>query len=105
MNAIYQSKPDIWVVYSNYKTNYYGWGRSRAMNSEFDHAANGRRSYISLFGAIRSWRVQLVYGIPLKYHQEEDGKWLDTVYDDALGHCLFEMSSVPRIKYVSEILY
>lgn len=35
----------------------------------------------------------------------KNGAWLDTVYDDALQHCLFEMAGLTRIKYVNEILY
>lgn len=89
MNSAYQQQPDLFVAYSNYKTNYYGFGRSRGMSSEFDHAAGGRRSYISIFGPIRTWRTQVVYNIPLAHHKMQNGEWLDTVYDDALSHPLF----------------
>ncbi len=35
----------------------------------------------------------------------ENGQWLDTVYDDALSHPLFELCTVKRMKYVPELLY
>lgn len=59
------------------------------MFSDFDHASNNQRNYISLFGPVRTWRVKLIRHIPASHHKMADGKWLDTVYDDALGHPLF----------------
>lgn len=43
--------------------------------------------------------------IPKKYHQTRTGYWLDTVYDDALQHSLFELATVDRIMYAPEICY
>jgi hypothetical protein len=73
MNAAYQQQQDIWVAYSNYKTNFYGYGRSRGMTSEYDHAAGNRRSYISFFGAIRTFRVKVIYNIPPIHHKMANG--------------------------------
>lgn len=105
MNSAYQQQPDLFFAYSNYKTNYYGFGRSRGLYSEFDHAANGRRAYMSVFGPIRTWKTKVVYNIPMAHHKMQDGEWLDTVYDDALSHPLFELASVKRSRYIPEILY
>jgi nitrous oxidase accessory protein NosD len=35
----------------------------------------------------------------------QNGEWLDTVYDDALSHPLFELATFRRVRYVAEILY
>ena len=105
MNAAYQQQSDLFVAYSNYKTNYYGFGRSRGMGSDSDHNRSGRRAYFSLFGAIRTWRTKVVYNIPLGHHKMQNGEWLDTVYDDALSHPLFELATFRRVRYVAEILY
>lgn len=59
------------------------------MNSDYEHMAGNRRSYISIFGPIRTWRVQVIYNIPILHHKLQNGQWLDTVYDDALSHPLF----------------
>ncbi len=93
------------MVYSNYKSNFYDFGRSRQLNSELEHAVNGKRLFLSVFGAIRSWRVKILYYIPDGYHKMVNGEWLDTVYDDALSHPMFELCTVKRMKYVPELLY
>ncbi len=49
--------------------------------------------------------MKVVYNIPLLHHKMQNGEWLDTVYDDALSHPLFEISSVSRVRYINEILY
>lgn len=33
------------------------------------------------------------------------GMWLDTVYDDAIQHCLVELSGLERLEYIPKILY
>jgi hypothetical protein len=101
MNAAYQHKPDLWVAYSNYKTNHYGYGRSAGFTFESEHAINGRRLFISTIGAIRTWRVKLLYHIPIFHHKMANGQWLDTVYDDAIQHPLLELATVERVKYIN----
>ncbi len=91
INSAYQQKPDLWVVYSNYKTNYYGYGRSIGFTLETEHALNNKRLFVSAISPIRTWRVKLLYNIPIAHHKMADGKWLDTVYDDVMQyniHCL-----------------
>ena len=34
-----------------------------------------------------------------------NGKWLDTVSDDAIQHPLLELATVKRVKYINEIMY
>lgn len=74
------------------------------MNSDFEHMVGNRRSYISIFGPIRTWRVQVIYNIPILHHKLQNGQWLDTVYDDALCHPLFEISTTKRVRYMPEVL-
>ena len=66
---------------------------------------NGRRLYISSIGPIRTWRVKLLYNIPAAHHKMANGNWLDTVYDDAMQHPLVQLSTVKRVRYITEILY
>lgn len=74
MNAAYVSHGDLWVAYSNYKTNYFGYGRSRPIRSEGEHLLGGvNRARISVFGAIRSWRVKALYNIPPLHHKLKSG--------------------------------
>lgn len=35
----------------------------------------------------------------------EGGRWLDTMYDDALSYSLIELSTTQRVHYLPEILY
>ena len=106
INAAYQQDPELWVAYSNYKTSSYDFGRSIPFTSEFEHMSPDRkRLFVSSIGPIRTWRVKLLYSIPAKHHQMENGDWLDTVYDDALQHPLVELATVKRVKYINEILY
>lgn len=51
-------------------------------------------------GQLRTWKNKLVRSIPMQYHQTKSNNWLDTVYDDAIQHCLFELASVTRVMYV-----
>lgn len=62
---------------------------------------DGKRIFISNIGPVRSWRVQLLYNIPIEHHKMIDGRWLDTVYDDALQHPLMQLSTVKRVKYLN----
>ena len=43
--------------------------------------------------------------MPIKCHKLTNGKWLDTLSDDAIQHPLIEISTLQRVKYVNEILY
>jgi hypothetical protein len=73
MNAYYQD-PETWVAYSNYKSNFYGYGRSRKLNFESDYInSNGKRLTISFLGAVRTWKVQLITQIPASYHKTNHG--------------------------------
>lgn len=101
MNSAYQQNPDLWVAYSNYKTNYYEYGRSKRFYNDFNHANNGKRLYVSSIGPIRTWKVKLIYQIPPLHHKMINGEWLDTVYDDALQHPLLELSTVERVRYIN----
>ena len=49
--------------------------------------------------------MKLVRAIPLRYHQFDNGTWLDTMYDDALQYCFYELSGNDLIKYMPEITY
>lgn len=62
---------------------------------------NGKRKLISNIGPIRTWRVQVLYNIPLAHHKNQNGTWFDTLYDDALQHPLAELSTVKRIRYMN----
>lgn len=90
MNSVYQSEPGLWVVYSNYKTNYMGIGRSWIIPNQSMHidGKTGKRMHHSFLGPIRTWRVKLLYNIPLIYHKMQNGQWLDTGYDDAITNPL-----------------
>lgn len=56
-------------------------------------------------GPVRTWKVQLIRSIPIKYHQNKAGIWLDTGYDDALAHSLLQLSGIKRALYIPEVLY
>lgn len=66
---------------------------------------SGHRTGDHYMGQLRSFRTKLLRLIPKKYHQNEFGYWLDTVYDDALQHCFFEMGAPQHVQYVPEICY
>lgn len=84
MNSAYQKDPNLWVVYSNYKTNYYQYGRSKEVVNDLFYKIKNRRLHVSSVGPLRTWRVKLIYQIPKVCHMMPDGEWLDTVYDDAI---------------------
>lgn len=72
-NAVYQNSQrtrnqSLWFVYCNYKDNWYLYGRSRKVNREEEHFANGSRVQDLFIGAIRTWQLKLLYNIPLPYH-------------------------------------
>lgn len=90
----------MWCVYSNYKSNLYHFGRSRGVVSESEYKVNGRRNFISYLGPIRTWRVQLMYHLPLEYQMMGNGKWLDTAYDDSIQYSLLELATPSRVKYI-----
>lgn len=94
-------------MYSNYKTNLYNFGRSRPILSQSQHLSKqGHRNFISYIGPIRTWKVKLIYNIPLQYHRIANyTKWLDTAYDDALQYCMLELATHNRSRYIPEILY
>jgi hypothetical protein len=107
MNSAYKSNPDLWVVYSNHKTNYFKFGISKPILSEEDYlnTTKNTRKPTSVLAPIRTWRVKLIRHIPPLYHRLKNGQWLDIVSDDALLHPLFELASASRIRYISEIMY
>lgn len=90
MNSLYQKNPDLWVVYSNYKTNTLEFGRSWRIDFDYEHIDNvtGLRRSLSFLGPIRTWRVKLMFHITLENHKMKNGKWLDSGYDDAILHPL-----------------
>lgn len=94
INGVYQ-KDQKWVVYTNLKTNFYRFGTSKPVRTrETILTAENTRGKGHFLGMIRSWKVKLIRTIPKKYHQNRDGSWLDTLYDDALQHPLFELSTI-----------
>lgn len=88
MNSAYQQKEDLWVAYSNGKTNFYAPGLSKSYTSDRDHIINGKRLASTFIGPIRTWRVKLIYHIPIENHKFRLKYWLDTAYDDSLAHPL-----------------
>jgi|JI10StandDraft_1071094.scaffolds.fasta_scaffold967563_1 hypothetical protein len=71
------------------------------MKSETTHLYRKKRRMISYIGPIRTWRVQLLYHIPLIYHRNQSGMWLDTLVDDAIQHPLVELSTIKRLRYIN----
>ena len=71
MNSAYQKNPHLWVVYSNYKTNDLGYGRSWMISSDSFHIdpKTGKRRHLSFMGPIRTWRVKLLYHITIENHK------------------------------------
>ncbi len=65
MNSAYQQNKDIWIAYSNLKNNYYIPGLSRSYTSDQNHIKEGKRLSGSFIGPIRTWRVKLIYNIPI----------------------------------------
>lgn len=95
-----------WIIYTNFKTSLYTYGTSQSFNTLRYVLNNNKRQRNHIIGAIRTWRVELLFHIPLKYHQNQSKSWLDTVYDDALQHSIAELcGSVEKIEYYSEMLY
>jgi hypothetical protein len=88
INSAYQQDPDLWVVYSNLKTNFYKPGWATAVINQSLYLKGNRRISSSAIGPIRTWRTKLIQNIPLPYHKMKNGKWLDTVSDDALQHSI-----------------
>ena len=68
------------------------------------NCAGGRRRF-HFIAPLTTWRVKLIRSIPLKYHQLENGAWLNTLYDDALQFAFRELATVSRIKYIPYITY
>lgn len=66
---------------------------------------DGKRKSNHFIGPIRTWRVKLLYNVPLSHHQNSSKQWLDTVYDDALQHPIVELAGLNRLQYIAEILY
>lgn len=83
-----------WIVYSNFKSNLYNYGTSQRLESMDLVVKDGKRIRKHVIGPIRTWRVELVQSIPLAYHQNKTGHWLDTLYDDAIQHSLIELSGL-----------
>ncbi len=73
--------------------------------SESEYQEGGRRKFVSYIGPIRTWKVELMYHLPLSYQMTENGKWLDTAYDDNIQYCLLELGTPARVRYIPEILY
>lgn len=74
-NAVYQNSEKVhgkslWYVYCNYKDNWYLYGRSQKVKSEEEHYKNGHRVQDLFIGAIRTWKLNLLYNVPLPYHQK-----------------------------------
>jgi hypothetical protein len=67
MNSVYQNNPNLWVVYSNYKTNEPLYGRSWRIDYDAQHIdkKTGKRKHLSFLGPIRTWRVKLIYHITI----------------------------------------
>ena len=105
MNSAYQQKRDVWIAYSNYKTNLFIYGISRPYKSRHSHANGKKRVSGTFIGPIRTWRVKLVRSIPKEHHQMKNGKWLDSCYDDAIAHPLVELAGFERTAYIPEIFY
>lgn len=106
VNGLYLRDPDKWLIYTNFKSNLYEFGESKPVTdkSSILSTENTRVGGHHL-GQLRTFRVKLLRMIPKQYHQTRTGSWLDTVYDDALQHSLFELASLARILYVPEICY
>lgn len=96
---------DRWIVYSTFKTNLYSYGSSQVLIKMENLVFNSSRKANHIIGPIRTWRVKLLYNIPLEYHQNSSGQWIDTVSDDAIQHSVVELAGLSRIKYIPEMLY
>jgi hypothetical protein len=64
------------------------YGTSQYLRSINQLVRNGKRNSNHFIGPIRTWRVQLLYNIPISYHKNSTGHWFDTVYDDAIQHSI-----------------
>lgn len=93
------------MVYSTFKSNLYTYGTSQEIKSMDNLLQNNKRKKVHFIGPIRTWLVKLLYNIPLKYHQNSTGQWIDTVYDDAIQHPIVELAGVERVSYIPEIMY
>lgn len=105
MNSAYQRGEDVWVAYSNYKSNFNWIGISKSYTKDADHIRDGRRLAGSFLGPIRTWRVKLIYHIPIENHKFKNETWLESAYDDSLAHSLVELSRFNRTYYIPEIFY
>jgi len=51
-------------------------------------------------GPTRTFYNDLFRKIKDKDHKDKDGKYLNSAYDEAMQHPLFEMAGIDRIEYV-----
>ena len=105
MNSGYQKNMNRWIVYSTFKSNLYTYGTSQDLVNMDYLLRNNKRKSNHFIGPIRTWRVKLLYNIPIQYHQNSSGHWIDTVYDDAMQHSIVELAGISRVKYIPEMLY
>ena len=98
-NAVYQADPDIWVSYSASISDRYSYGSSK----KIDHkllSTNGKRLIGRYVGPAFTWYVSLLREVPMSYHQFNNGKWLDIIFDDALQYAFYELAGNKRISYL-----
>lgn len=105
INSQYQKKKS-WLVYSNYKSNFNEYGGSKNFIRFEQAVVNNKRQRRYFIGPVRTWKVKLIHAIPLKYHLNPKGIWLDTIYDEAIQFPLLELCRTnQRAVYIPEVLY
>ena len=106
-NSFYQRNPELWVVYTNYKSSDYLYGLAHEFNQtqQLMNCFGTYRRTIHFITPITTWRVKLIRAIPLKYHQRDPGVWFNTLSDDVLQFSFVELATLDRIKYVPYMNY
>ena len=90
INMKYQSR-DNWMVYTNFFSSKYQYGGSKPLEEQF---FKGERSSAYIFGALRTYYVDLYRKIKEKDHRDQYGKYFNTSYDTAMQYPLLEMAGL-----------
>ena len=102
LDYFYQQN-DNWIVYTNFFSSEYTWGKSLHPDGKFEEKE--KRTIGHYIGPVRTFKVALFRQIKDEDHKDKNGKYLDTLYDDAMQYPLMEMAGLKHIKYVPEICY
>lgn len=94
INSYYQKDDNFnWIVYTNYITSTYELGASYFIPKSFKKSPILYRKIPKhMMGPIRTFYTELFRHIKEEDHKFKNGKWLDTMYDDAMQYPMLEMS-------------